>query len=192
MRNAGPFRLASRLPGFRASPARSGTSWTGSGPKHWAKPPGFPVSPPPRSQFSMSTSPSTALRDLLGLQFPLAPGQFERLGAHYELLLKWNRVLNLTSVRSLNEAAERHYGESLFLASRLPAGSFRIVDIGSGAGFPGFPVAVARPDCQITLVESHQRKAVFLREASRGMPNVAVGAQRAESVSENFDWAISR
>jgi 16S rRNA (guanine527-N7)-methyltransferase len=92
----------------------------------------------------------------------------------------------------MEEAVERHYCESLFLGAHLPPGCLRIADIGSGAGFPGFPVAVLRPDCSVTLIESHQRKAVFLREASRKLPNVRVLARRAEDVGEQFDWAISR
>jgi 16S rRNA (guanine527-N7)-methyltransferase len=122
----------------------------------------------------------------------LSAAQVSALEAHYQLLLKWNRTLNLTRVESLEEAVERHYCESLFLASHLPAGPLRIADVGSGAGFPGFPVAVARPDCQVTLIESHQRKAVFLREASRTMPNIRVLTQRAEAVTETFDHVISR
>lgn len=114
------------------------------------------------------------------------------LEAHYELLIRWNRVLNLTRVTDRAEAIERHYGESLFLARRLPAGPLRIADIGSGAGFPGFPLAVARPDCFVALIESHQRKAVFLREASRSLANVRVLAQRAEDIPESFDWVVSR
>jgi 16S rRNA (guanine(527)-N(7))-methyltransferase RsmG len=110
------------------------------------------------------------------------------LEEHYRLLRIWNQKLNLTSEDSL----ERHYGESIFLAEHLPPGSLRIVDIGSGAGFPGFPVAVVRPDCEVTLVESHQRKAVFLKEASRRHRNIRVLAKRAEEIGERFDWAISR
>lgn len=117
---------------------------------------------------------------------------FPELEAHFQLLKKWNRVLNLTSVDRYEDALERHYGESLFLGRHLPGGLLRIADIGSGAGFPGFPVAVLRPDCEITLIESHQRKAVFLREASRNLRNVRVLAKRAEEVRETFDWAISR
>jgi 16S rRNA (guanine527-N7)-methyltransferase len=122
----------------------------------------------------------------------LSPGQVEALEAHYRLLLRWNRTLNLTSIRKIEEAVERHYCESLFLGTQLPQDLLRIADIGSGAGFPGFPVAVLRPDCSVTLIESHQRKAVFLREASRSLPNVRVLAKRAEDVNEQFDWAISR
>lgn len=111
---------------------------------------------------------------------------------HYQLLVRWNRVLNLTSVRSLEETVERHYCESLFLGVHLPPGSLRIVDIGSGAGFPGIPIAVLRPDCSVTLIEAHARKAVFLRESSRTLRNVRVLSQRAEAVEETFEVAVSR
>jgi 16S rRNA (guanine527-N7)-methyltransferase len=132
------------------------------------------------------------LRERLAGVVELSPGQVEALEAHYQLLLRWNRVLNLTSIKRMEEAVERHYCESLFLGTHLPQGRLRIADIGSGAGFPGFPVAVLRPDCSVTLIESHQRKSVFLREASRNLPNVRVVAIRAEDVKEQFDWAISR
>ena len=74
----------------------------------------------------------------------------------------------------------------------MPPGPLAIADIGSGAGFPGFPFAVLRPECSVTLIESHQRKAVFLREASRGLPGVKVLAKRAEDVRDVFDAVISR
>jgi 16S rRNA (guanine527-N7)-methyltransferase len=132
------------------------------------------------------------LRQRLAGVVELSPGQVEALETHYQLLLRWNRTLNLTSIKRTEEAVERHYCESLFLGTHLPEGRLRIADIGSGAGFPGFPVAVLRPDCSMSLIESHQRKAVFLREASRHLPNVRVLARRAEDVNEQFDWAISR
>lgn len=127
----------------------------------------------------------------------LSPDQIAALKSHYDLLVRWNRKLNLTSIDSLEESVERHYCESLFLAAHLSAAPLRIADIGSGAGFPGFPVAIARPDCSVTLIEGHARKAVFLREASRStirnlVPNVHVLAQRAESVAESFDVIVSR
>ena len=125
-------------------------------------------------------------------EFALTAEQEAALAAHLDLLMRWNQKLNLTAIRDREEAIARHYGESLFLASRLPAGPLRIADVGSGAGFPGFPVAIVRPDCQVTLIESHQRKAVFLREASRSVPNVRVLAKRAEDVDEGFDRVLSR
>jgi 16S rRNA (guanine(527)-N(7))-methyltransferase RsmG len=126
-------------------------------------------------------------------EFPeLTDEQRNRLQRHHDLLLQWNRKLNLVSSRSEKELLERHYYESLFLGRHLTAGQLRIADIGSGAGFPGFVVAIQRPESSITLIESHQRKAVFLREASRDVPNIRVLSQRAEDVGDRFDWVISR
>ena len=118
--------------------------------------------------------------------------QEEQLRAHYELLVRWNQKLNLTAVRDESEIVERHYCESIFLATHLPGRALRVADIGSGAGFPGIPVAILRPDCEITLIESHQRKAVFLRESTRQMLNVRVLAKRTEQVEERFDSVVSR
>jgi len=122
----------------------------------------------------------------------LSSEQLELLEEHYRLLLRWNQKMNLTRITSLQDAVRYHYCESLYLATRLPEGPLRIVDIGSGAGFPGIPVAIYRPDCIVDLVESHQRKAVFLREAARNLTNVRVLPLRAESVTDSYDWTISR
>lgn len=123
----------------------------------------------------------------------VSEGQAGVLAGHYELLCRWNRVLNLTAIDKLEEAVKRHYCESLFLAERIPdVAGLRVADVGSGAGFPGFPLAVLRPKCEVTLIEAHQRKAVFLREASRNLGNVRVLAERAEEVDERFDWVVSR
>jgi 16S rRNA (guanine527-N7)-methyltransferase len=100
--------------------------------------------------------------------------------------------MNLTSVKDPAEIVQMHYCESLFLGTQLPPNSLSIVDVGSGAGFPGIPLAILRPDFQVALVESNQRKSVFLRETTRQLPNVRVIPQRAEQVSEVFDWAVSR
>jgi 16S rRNA (guanine527-N7)-methyltransferase len=132
------------------------------------------------------------LRQQLGSIIELSPKQIIQLERHYELLIRWNRVLSLTSVVKLEEIVERHYCESLFLTARLPAGRLCIADVGAGAGFPGIPIAVARPDCSISLIESHRRKCVFLREATREMDNIRVIEGRAEDVPERFDWAVSR
>lgn len=123
---------------------------------------------------------------------PLSADQVARLFQHYALLVRWNRVMNLTSIRALEDAVVRHYCESLFLGIHLPPQPVSVLDAGSGAGFPGLPMAVLRPDCRFTLAESHQRKAVFLREATRQHANVRVLASRVESIPEQFDWVVSR
>ena len=132
------------------------------------------------------------LAQKLGGIATLSSAQLSILEGHFTLLQRWNQSLNLTRIDTLEDAVERHYCESLFLAAHLPAGEVTIADVGSGAGFPGFPVAVFRPDCAVTLIESHQRKAVFLKEAARGLSNVRVLAKRAEEVKERFGRVISR
>lgn len=132
------------------------------------------------------------LREKLAGVCELSDAQAEQLKAHYELLTRWNKVLNLTSVRTLSEIVERHYCESIFAAIHLPEDLGTMADLGSGAGFPGIPIAIMRPRLRVALIESHQRKAVFLKEASRDLGNVRVIAKRAEDVAESFDWVVSR
>ncbi len=135
-------------------------------------------------------------KQLLATEFApfgaIPDAQLQQLEQHYSALCHWNERLNLTRIRGLDESVRFHYCESLFLARFLPPGAHRIVDIGSGGGFPGIPVAIFRPECEVTLVESHQRKAVFLREVSRGLGNVRVAGKRAEDLGDSFDWSISR
>jgi 16S rRNA (guanine527-N7)-methyltransferase len=122
----------------------------------------------------------------------LSDDEINRLFEHYQLLERWSQRINLTSIAPGPEMVIRHYCESLFFGARLPDRVISIADIGSGAGFPGIPMAILRPDIQVSLVESNQRKAVFLREATRGLPNVSIIACRAEDLSTNYDWIVSR
>jgi 16S rRNA (guanine527-N7)-methyltransferase len=120
--------------------------------------------------------------------------QISQLYQHYELLLRWNRRMNLTTVKPGPETVIRHYCESLFFTTHLPAllDEVSVLDLGSGAGFPGVPMAILKPVWRVTLVESAQRKAVFLRESSRDLGNVSVLAQRMEIVGEHSDWIVTR
>ncbi|NWF83842.1 MAG: class I SAM-dependent methyltransferase [Bryobacteraceae bacterium] len=114
------------------------------------------------------------------------------LESHYRLLLKWNRVVNLTKVTKLDEAVGMHYAESLFLGWCCPVRPSTLVDVGSGAGFPGFPLAALWPDCEVTLVESDARKAAFLRESRDLLPNLKVFNGRAEDLDGPFGAVVSR
>lgn len=117
--------------------------------------------------------------------------QMNRLVAHYSLLVRWNARTNLTRVTDPVAAARRHYGEAAFLHRELPdAGSF--VDVGSGAGFPGVPVAILRPGTAMSLVESTRKKAAFLREVTNGMANANVFGDRIGSWPGSADWALMR
>ena len=120
--------------------------------------------------------------------------QIGQLYQHYDLLIRWNQRMNLTTVKPGRETVIRHYCESLFFAFHLPAGGERtsVLDLGSGAGFPGICLAVLRPEWHVTLVESSQRKAVFLRESTRHLQNATVLAERMENVSDQSDWVVAR
>lgn len=137
---------------------------------------------------------SRLLTHEVGRWIHLSEQQIDHLYQHYDLLLRWNQRMNLTTIKPGPEIVARHYCESLFFAAHLPAENDKIslLDLGSGAGFPGIPAAVLKPNWQLTLVESSQRKAVFLRESSRHLRNVAVLAARIENAFEYADWVISR
>ncbi len=122
----------------------------------------------------------------------LSSEQLDGLEDHYNLLVRWNQRLNLTRIEGISQSVRFHYCESLYLGLRLPPGVLRVADVGAGAGFPGIPMAVLRPELQVSLIEAHQRKAVFLREAVRKFSNVRVLSARAEEVREQFDWVVSR
>jgi 16S rRNA (guanine527-N7)-methyltransferase len=127
----------------------------------------------------------SAIASLLTPYLPeIPPHLTTQLSAYLDLLLKWNARTNLTAIRDPEEIVRRHFGESLFAARHLAPGTATLLDFGSGAGFPGLPIALLRPEIQVTLAESQNKKATFLREAVRtlSLPNVEVWAARAETL----------
>lgn len=91
----------------------------------------------------------------------------EKIKTYIELLLRWNRSISLTTVTNVDEIIRFHFGESLFSLGMLPVEKSRLADVGSGAGFPGIPIAMARPSFQVTLIESNTKKFAFLGEVIR-------------------------
>ena len=132
------------------------------------------------------------LQPVLGkVSLQLGSAQISSLSRHYDLLQRWNRHINLTSIRTPQQIVERHFGEALYLAKVIGEAK-SLVDVGSGAGFPGLPFAVARPEVHVTLVESVAKKATFLREVSRPLGNVSVYHGRVEGLQERFEWSTTR
>ena len=116
-----------------------------------------------------------------------------RFGTYLELILRWNARTNLTAVREPEGIIQRHFLESIACARMLPVGIATLLDFGSGAGLPGIPIAICRPEIAVTLAESQGKKAAFLREAVRGLElNAAVFAGRAESLPTQFDCVTLR
>lgn len=119
----------------------------------------------------------------------LSEAQLRHISIYIDILMKWNSRMNLTAVRQPDELVTRHFGESLFAAEQLfPTSSgegLRVVDVGSGAGFPGLPLVIWHPELAISLIESNHKKATFLREVVRtlALPHVKVFAGRAEDLA---------
>jgi 16S rRNA (guanine527-N7)-methyltransferase len=130
------------------------------------------------------------------LEKPLSRGQLEFVATYLDLLLKWNSKINLTAVREPEEIISRHFGESFFAAEHLlqTSDSGSAIDIGSGAGFPGLPLKLWAPGLEMTLIESNQRKATFLREVVRvlGLRGITVQGSRAETVPIQADLVTLR
>jgi 16S rRNA (guanine527-N7)-methyltransferase len=133
-------------------------------------------------------------RGLDALQLPLVDAIQHKLLDYVALVQKWNRVYNLTAVRDPERMLTHHVLDSLAVVPHL-AGS-RIVDVGSGAGLPGIPIAVALPQSRVTLLESNHKKSTFLNQAAieLGLKNIHVENSRAEAWRPQsfFDVVISR
>jgi 16S rRNA (guanine527-N7)-methyltransferase len=113
--------------------------------------------------------------------------------AYLELLIRWNARTNLTAVRDREGILSLHLIECMACARILPADIGTLLDFGSGAGLPGIPIALCRPEIVVTLAESQGKKAAFLREAVRTIGFVAsVHSGRAEMISTRFDCVILR
>jgi|HubBroStandDraft_6_1064221.scaffolds.fasta_scaffold19591_3 16S rRNA (guanine527-N7)-methyltransferase len=120
---------------------------------------------------------------------PASATLLAQLQAYLDLLLRWNARINLTAVRDPEQIVTRHFGESLFAAHVLrndgafnPGLPIALADVGSGAGFPGIPIKLFAPELHLTLIESQNKKATFLKEAIRtlGLENAEVYPGRAE------------
>ena len=129
--------------------------------------------------------------DALALDLP--EGAEGRLLAYLRLLAKWNRTYNLTAIRNEAEMVTHHLLDALTLVSHL-TGIATLADVGSGAGLPGIPVAIACPDVQVTSIETVEKKAAFQQQAriELGLGNFAVLGARVEKVQGQFDAVTSR
>jgi 16S rRNA (guanine527-N7)-methyltransferase len=156
-----------------------------------------PPRPPPRPPLDplagAPDAPLPAPADFLdaaaAIGVAFEPGEVEALGRYLALLLHANEVMNLTAIKAPVEAWTRHILDALTLLPLLAelAPGALVVDVGSGGGVPGIPLAIVRPDLKVTLIESTQKKAAFLEACARrlGLGNVEVRAQRAEEAGRS-------
>lgn len=120
----------------------------------------------------MSVLSNEAIRNLLApfVTAELPEPLIDQLSIYLDLLVRWNTRVSLTSIRSPEEMVQRHFGESLFTAEKLSKhlkSDSKLLDYGSGAGFPGLPIQLYLPEIRVTLAESQARKVAFLREVIR-------------------------
>jgi|SRR5579862_4412958 len=140
----------------------------------------------------------------------LSSTQLDHISTYIDILIRWNTRINLTAIRDPEEIVTRHFGESLFAARFLfppnapvaaaeqagtGAASHRpaLADLGSGAGFPGLPIKLWAPQISLTLIESNQKKATFLREVARALTLTDVNIQnvRAETLAGSRFQAVT-
>jgi 16S rRNA (guanine527-N7)-methyltransferase len=149
----------------------------------------------------MSTGWDNFAAQAAALGAPLLPSQVVQFAAYEALLLEWNERIALTAIREPGPLRVRHFLDALSCAAATgPLDGQSLIDIGSGAGFPGLPLKILYPDLRLTLVDSVAKKARFLElvAAELGLREVTVIAERAEVLGqdpthrEQYDWATAR
>jgi 16S rRNA (guanine527-N7)-methyltransferase len=124
---------------------------------------------------------------------PLDPQQTSLFEKYLSLILRWNARTNLTAIRDEYGILSRHFLESIACAHTLPVGIRTLLDFGSGAGFPGIPIAIVHPEIEVTFAESQGKKAAFLQEAVRTLGVQAkIHAGRAEELRSLFECLVLR
>ncbi len=133
-------------------------------------------------------------------KFDLTDKQIEQLDKYYEMLIEKNKVMNLTAITEFDEVLVKHFVDSLSICTVLPNDVTTVCDLGTGAGFPGIPMAIAYPSLQFTLIDSLNKRIKFLDEvvSELGLTNVTFVHARAEEAGRNklyrehFDLVVSR
>src|ERR1700674_1710821 len=147
---------------------------------------------------SPAALPADTIQRALGeFQIVVNNSQVLQIQQYMNLLLTWNEKINLTAIRDPLEILNRHFCESMYAASTVPVEDGRLADVGSGAGFPGLPLKIIRPELEVMLIESNIKKATFLAEVIRdlGLEDARVFVSRYEELGEEvapLDFVCSR
>lgn len=148
----------------------------------------------PISKDVLTVAKTLLEKGIIGLNLAIDAAQQEQLLQYLVLLEKWNQVYNLTAIRDVTKMVGTHVLDSLSVLATVSGTS--VLDVGSGAGLPGIPIATAKPHCDVTLLDSSHKKTAFLRQAvaDLSLKNAVVVCERLESwaAPETYDFIISR
>lgn len=140
-------------------------------------------------------------KDALLFGVELNDNQLSQFYTYYEMLIEWNEKINLTAITDFDEVLKKHFLDSIAIGRIISQGdSVSILDIGTGAGFPGIPIKIAFPNIDITLIDSLNKRVIFLNEVITALSLTKIEAihGRAEDFAkkdllrEKFDYCVSR
>ena len=148
----------------------------------------------------MSRDYSYLIKTLSSWNFEIDDNKISQLDKYYEMLIEKNKVMNLTAITEFDEVLVKHFADSLSICTIIPDDVKSVCDLGTGAGFPGIPMAIAYPDLQFTLIDSLNKRIKFLQEVvdALGLTNVTLVHGRAEEAGRNklyreqYDLVVSR
>ena len=143
----------------------------------------------------METEQDLLRKGLLELGVSVRDDTVVRFLSYLFELKKWNRAYNLTALQNDRDIIIKHFFDSLLFLKVFPEHSVNVCDVGSGAGFPGIPIAIIRPDISVTLIEPSRKKCAFLRNIKKviNLNNVAVLEARVEDIKDSgFNIAVTR
>jgi len=148
----------------------------------------------------MSRDYSYLKNTIIDWNLTLDDKQINQLDLFYEMLVEKNKVMNLTAITEFDEVIVKHFADSLSIGKVMPSNINTVCDLGTGAGFPGIPMAIAYPNIQFTLIDSLNKRIKFLQEVvdALGLKNVTLIHARAEEAGRNklyreqFDLVVSR
>jgi 16S rRNA (guanine527-N7)-methyltransferase len=139
----------------------------------------------------MNYNTTKFINDLKAIGIELSVEQLEQFLTYYEMLIEKNKVMNLTAITDFDEVLEKHFEDSLSLIQAVDLEkSQAVIDLGTGAGFPGIPLKIAFPNLQITLADSLNKRILFLDDVIRelGLTGIDTVHGRAEDLAKNSDY----